>query len=302
METFAAAQSAVLDRYDVDADSHFVEIPAIGGRAHILTVGSGPSVVMVNGIGTPGAMWAPLMSQLDGFTLHAVDLPGYGLTDSTPRLADHYKATAISFLEQVVIGLGLDSAMFMSNSLGSLWATWLAIDRPDRVTAITHVGCPALVLGTSAPAPMRLMSVRPLAELMMKIEPPSPKQIERLSKMVHEYPLAPEIAELLLETERLPGFQPTFLSTLHTLVRLRGAHPDMAVAAEDLARVTQPVQLIWGRDDPFGSPSVGERVAGAIPDAELHVVDGGHTPWLTEASSIGSLAESFLMSHSYRGS
>ena len=34
----------------------------------------------------------------------------------------------------------------------SLWTTWLAaLDHPGRVGAIVHAGCPALILGTSAP-------------------------------------------------------------------------------------------------------------------------------------------------------
>ena len=51
---------------------------------------------------------------------------------------------------------------------------------------------------------MRLLSVPGLGRLMMKIQPPSERQVKHLSKMVNEYPLPPEIADLLLATERLP--------------------------------------------------------------------------------------------------
>ena len=83
-EAFLRAQGAVLDRYGVAAEQRFVDVPGVGGRAHVLVAGEGPPVVMVNGLGNPAAMWAPLMARLDGYALLAVDLPGFGLTDTRP--------------------------------------------------------------------------------------------------------------------------------------------------------------------------------------------------------------------------
>ncbi len=57
----------------------------VGGRAQVLVSGEGSPVILVNGIGTPAAMWAPLMAKLPGLRLYAVDLPGFGLTDTMLR-------------------------------------------------------------------------------------------------------------------------------------------------------------------------------------------------------------------------
>lgn len=292
--SFIDSQAAVLNRYSIEAERLFVDTAVIKGRAHVLVKGQGPPIVLANGIGTPAAMWAPLMAQLDGFTLYAVDLPGYGLTDTTPNLTDDFRSTAVRFLDEVLDGLGLDRPAVVANSLGSLWATWFALDRPTRVAALVHVGCPAIVLDTSAPLPMRLLSVRPLGRLLMKVQPPSPRQVEQLSKMVKEYPLPPEIADLVLSTEQQPSFETTFLATLHKLVRLRGARPEMALTADQLALVEQPSLLILGADDPMGAAPVGARIVDALPDAELHIVDGGHAPWLHHADQIGPLVSTFL--------
>lgn len=297
VDAFTTAQRRMLARHGVDAESRFLDIPSIAGRAQVLVVGDGPAVVMINGIGTPAAMWAPLMARLSGFRLYAVDLPGFGLTDSVRDLTRRYRAAAVQFLNETLDRLGLDRAAFVANSLGSRWAIWLALDAPERVSAMVHIGCPATVLGTSAPLPMRLLSVPPLARLLMKLQPPSHKQVEQLSKMVHQYPLDPELADLLVATERLPHFEHTFLATLNTLVRLRGARPGTALSAGELGRIRQPTQIVWGDDDPMGSTDVARRVAEAIPDAELHIVEGGHAPWLTQADRIGSLATAFLGEH-----
>jgi pimeloyl-ACP methyl ester carboxylesterase len=234
------------------------------------------------------------MAHLEGVRQYAVDLPSYGLTDTTPNFADNLRANAVRFLTEVLDGLGLDRPVVVANSLGSLWASWLAIDQPNRVAALAHLGCPAIVLDTSAPLPMRLLSARPLGRVMMKLQPPSERQVEQLAKMVHEHPLPPEIATLILATERLDHFKDTFLAMLNRLVRLRGNRPQLALTTDHLARIQAPTLLVFASDDPMGAAPIGQRVADAIVDAELHVVDGGHAPWLHHVEQIAPLLTAFL--------
>jgi pimeloyl-ACP methyl ester carboxylesterase len=293
-DAYSSAQAAVLDRHGIVAEERRVEVPLLDGTAHVLVAGDGPPVVMLNGIGVPAAMLAPLMARLDGVTQYAIDLPAYGLTDSTPDFAGDLRANAVRFLTEVLDGLRLDRPVIVANSLGSLWASWLAIERPDRVAALAHIGCPAIVLDTAAPLPMRLLSSRVLRRLLMKLQPPSEHQVERLAKMVHEHPLPPEIADLVLATERLAPFEDTFLDTLNRLLRLRGNRPELALTAEDLATIRVPTLLVFAADDPMGAASVGARVADAIVDAELHVVEGGHAPWVHHADQIAPLLSAFL--------
>lgn len=293
-QAFLAAQSAALSRYGVEYEQRFIDVPIVKGRAQVLVSGKGPPAVLLNGIGTPAAMWAPLMAQLDDMTLYAVDLPGYGLTASAPMVARDIKAMAIAFVGQVLDGLGLDRPAIIANSLGSSWATWFTLDQPDRVAALLHVGCPALILDTSAPLPMRLLSKKGLGWLMMRLQPPSHRQVEQLSKMVHEHPLPPEIADLLLATERLPEFEATFLAMLNALIGLRGARPSMALSREQLNQTSTPTLLIFAANDPFGGEEVGRQAADALPDATLHVVDGGHAPWIHHADQIAPFINEFL--------
>lgn len=292
-KAFGIAQAAALERYGVKAESRFVESATLKGQAHVLVAGDGPPVVMLNGIGTPAAMLAPLMAHLEGRTLYAVDLPAYGLTDAPDEEPPDLRAHAVSYLEDVLDGLGLQKAAFVSNSLGSLWALWLAMDRPHRVEAMAHIGCPALAPGTSAPLPMRLLGTR-IGPLLMRLQPPSAKQVEQLSKMVHQHPLAPEIAEVILATERMPDCEKTLRSNLSTLVRMRGARPQAALTEGQLAAVVQPCILIFGRQDPMGAGHAGRRMAEALPDAELHLTDGGHSPWLDAPEWIADRVGAFL--------
>lgn len=293
-QEFEAAQNAVLTRFGVRAQDRYVEAPSLEGRAHVLLAGEGPPVVMLSGIGTPAAMWAPLMAHLEGRTLYAVDLPAYGLTDAPSEEPSDLRVQAVCFLENVLDGLGLERPAFISNSLGSLWALWLAMDRSPRVGAMASIGCPALAPGTSAPLPMRMLSTRVLGSLLMRLQPPSPKQVERLSKLVHQHPLPPEIAEVILETERMPGFERTFRSNLRALLRLRGARPRRALTASQLSAVEQPSLLVFADRDPMGSRPAGRRMAECLPDSELRFTEGGHCPWINEPERIGAWVMEFL--------
>jgi pimeloyl-ACP methyl ester carboxylesterase len=293
-DEFSTAQAAVLEHHGIMAAHRWVDAPVVDGQAHVLVTGDGPPVVLLNGVGVPAAMLAPLMARVDGVTQHAVDLPAFGLTDTTPDFTRDLRGNAVRFLVEVLDGLGLERPVIVGSSLGSLWASWLAIARPERVSALAHIGCPAVVLDTAAPLPMRLLSVRALGRLLLRVQPPSRHQVEQLGEMVHEHPLPPEIVDLVLATERLQHFPGTFLGTLHRLLRLRGNRPGLALTADELARIEVPTLLVFAADDPMGGASVGERVAEAVVDAELHVVAGGHAPWVHHAEQIAPLLATFL--------
>lgn len=253
-------------------------------------------MVLVPGFGDPAAMWAPLMGELKGFTCHAVDRPCFGHSGTARHATATFRRLAVDFVEQVLDALGLEEPLFVANSIGSLWTLWLALDRPERVRAMAHVGCPAFVLGTSAPLPMRLLSIRPLGRLVMKLVPPSAGQVEAFARLVGEdLSEAPELVELLVASRRLPGAQRAIVDLLHAVLRARGARPEVVLRREHLERVAQPTLLCWGGKDPFGSVSVAETVARSLQDADLYVLpDAGHVPWVRHAGEVAAVVAPFL--------
>ncbi|NND02378.1 MAG: alpha/beta hydrolase [Acidimicrobiia bacterium] len=295
---FVSAQAAVLDKWGVAAESRFVEVPKADGPTHVLVAGSGPPLVMLGGAGTPAAMFAPLMAHLIGYRMYAVDHPGHGLSGRQRGYGDDLARNSVRHITGVLGQLKVGRASFLATSFGSRVAFWFADSNSDRVSSAIHIGCPAVALNTSAPLPMRLMATR-LAKTINRIAAPSESQVRQLSKMVNEHPLAPQITELLIATELQEGFACAHHEVLRALVRVRGARPAMALTEEQLRSVRYPVQIIWGTNDPFGTPDVGRRIAAAIPNAEIHIVSGGHAPWLRSGAEVGSHASAFLANTPY---
>jgi pimeloyl-ACP methyl ester carboxylesterase len=267
-----------------------------GGSARALAHGEGPDVVLLPGGNMPAAGWAPLMAELDGFRLHALELPGFcGPSDPCHLQADTIRDQAVRYVEAALDALRVRTATFIASSMGALWTFWLALDRPERVDSIVTMGCPALLPGTSAPLAMRLMSVGPVGRMMMRLMPPSAKQVDTaLAGAGVDMSAHPEIRDLVVELERLPHFPTAWLNLMHTVLRPTGPRRDVALTDEQLAAVTQPVQLLWGKDDPFGSVTAGEHAARTILDAEFHVLPGGHAPWLHSRREAARLATDFL--------
>ena len=293
---FERSQRQLLRHYRVEASSRFIELDAPIRRAHVLECGSGPPVVLVHGGGSFAAHWAPLMAELGGYRVIAIDRPGHGLSDPFvyPRDID-LRSHAVEFLENALDALGLDDDVAMvGNSMGGLWSFWLALDRPHRVSAIVQVGTPALVLETGAPLGLRLTTAPVLGRALRALEPPSKRQVEKLFGRLGDRRAAERPQELIEAFEHAePLFADAWVSLLKRCtgpVRRR----DISIAAHELNQVEQPVKFVWGDHDPFGSPDVGRRAAAAVPDASIDFVPAGHVPWPEVPEQVGAIVRAFL--------
>ncbi|GJO50106.1 4,5:9,10-diseco-3-hydroxy-5,9,17-trioxoandrosta-1(10),2-diene-4-oate hydrolase [Mycobacterium marinum] len=298
VKEFEDAQRRLLERFGLRAESRFVDVPAIGGRAHLLVVGEGPPLMMVIGGMVPAAFWAPLMPHLTGYTLYAVDLPGFGLTDGVDYSAKPLRSLAVEFLAQVLGGVGLQGVPFITQSQGSLWSAWLSLDHPGTVDAQVMVACPAHILGTTAHMPMRVMSISAIGRMLMTLQTPSHRQVDRVFAMVHEDVSGlGEVRDVLLACEQLPTYVGSFVGLLGAVMRFGRIRPEISLTGEQLADIRHPVQMIWGEDDPFGSVAVARRAMEFIPNGELNIVGGGHAPWFDQAEQVGDIAMRFLREH-----
>lgn len=300
IERFARAQEAVLERCGLEAEPRMVTLPSIG-EAQVLAAGSGPPLLFVIGGGAPGALWAPLAAALPGYRRLIVDRPAFGLTRAVPHRREGMRTLARTFLTEALDALQLERTVVIANSMGAWWATQLALAAPERVEAMVHVGCPALLLDTSAPPPMRLIGLRGVGTPLVRLQGSSTKAARRTFAMMRDPlgddPRGQALAELMACTAGLPDYARTWADLLHAFIRPRGARPGMSITTTDLARLELPLRYVWGSADPFGGPEVGRRAARAAPDAELVEVPGGHVPWVRDPDAVAEPIRGFLERH-----
>lgn len=295
---FEAAERALHDRHGLTAESRRLTVRHAGApfTARVVEAGAGQPTLFVHGGGSTAAEWTPLLARLPDRRCIAVDRPGCGGTDPFDYRGVDVRRHAVGFLEGLLDALELDRAPIVANSMGALWSLWLAIDRPERVESLALLGAPALILGSSAPLPVRLMGVRGVNRLLARLSPPSPNGMRRIMDMVAGRPaaerMAPEFVEAAYRGQVVGGAQASWQTLAGRVVRLRGCR--LRLDEDELRRVRQPTLLVWGDDDSFAGPDHGRRAVAAMPDARLEVVSGGHLPWWDQPRRCGELVSSFL--------
>ncbi|HEV8421039.1 MAG TPA: alpha/beta hydrolase, partial [Actinomycetota bacterium] len=270
------AERRAFAHYGLDVRTRFVRLSDPPLRVRTLEAGDGPPMLLIGG--PSASAWAPLMAELRGFRLIAVDRPGCGLSDPFDYTHADLRAHGVQFLSSLMDQLGLEAPAIAGNSMGGLWALWLAVDRPDRVSVIGQLGCPALLLNTSAPLSKRVLSIR----AVNRIAQASSKHalVDHVTGRDGLEGLPEEMRECLYRAKLLWGRGRTHLSMLERMLSVLGARPELRFGEAELARVDRPVIFIWGDDDDHGSPEAGRRACEILPRGQIVVVGAGHMPWL----------------------
>lgn len=98
------------------------------------TVGTGNChLVLLHGWGLNAEVWRCVSEELAShFTLHLVDLPGYGRSRG-------FGAMSLDEMAEQVLNAAPQNAIWLGWSLGGLVASQIALSRPDRVKALVTV-------------------------------------------------------------------------------------------------------------------------------------------------------------------
>lgn len=98
------------------------------------TVGTGNChLVLLHGWGLNAEIWHCIREELAShFTLHLVDLPGFGRSRG-------YGALSLDEMAQQVLDAAPQNAVWLGWSLGGLVASQIALSRPERVKALVTV-------------------------------------------------------------------------------------------------------------------------------------------------------------------
>ena len=294
------AEKNLFAYYGLDYKEHFVNMKEPNLRLRVLEVGSGRPLLMVPGGSGDAWPMASLMSELKGWRMIAINRPGSGLSDAVDHRQVDLRRLASNTVRTVVDAFELESVPVVCNSMGGLWSSWFTLEHPERVSRMVQMGCPALALGTSAPAFMRLVGVpginRFVAPLMQ------PKDVDTALDMMTTQGsyqrdidnLPKEMAAAAYHFWQLPTYLDNWKTLISAVTTITGASSKYALRADQLERIDQPTQIIWGKNDVFGDLDVAREMTNTMPDARLYEMDTGHLPFMDQPQETGRVIREFL--------
>ncbi|HEX2571657.1 MAG TPA: alpha/beta fold hydrolase [Polyangia bacterium] len=200
-----------------------------------------------------------------------------------PMLAEHHWVIAPDlfwFGESVpdrMVESAADQADALAELLGQLGA------RQTAVVGVSYGGFVAIELARRHPEQVgRLVLVdaaglEPTAEERARIEArfAPARSVEQILMPADEVQLRALLDRLIYRPRYLPGFflrhmlRDDFEKNKPAKLRICRRLDEGMLAEEALRGLTMPALLIWGRHDPLVLPSMGERMARALPHARL---------------------------------
>ena len=295
-----SAEADLFATVGVEVDESFLELARTGLRVRLLSHGSGPPLVLLHGVSLSAAAWAPLFNALSGYRLLAVDLPGHGLSEPAGHRRGHVRQHARELIDDILDALGLDEAPVVGHSLGGMFALWHAAAGAERISRLVAIGEPAVALpGVRVRMPLSLLTVRGLGVAVLRSPSPRPVYRQLLAQGLGraEVAAAPDsLIDALRLSARRPENARSVGSLMHAIDRFRRPRTESVLTTAELSAIAVPTMFIWGADAPYLSAERARPSIEQIPQATLHVVPGGHGPWLVDTKRSAELIQTHLTS------
>jgi 2-hydroxymuconate-semialdehyde hydrolase len=238
------------------------------GSIHVREWGDAAAepVVLIHGIPTHGGLWRDVAALLSArVRVIAPDMLGYGRS-SAP---DGHPVDIVSqagYLLRVLDELGVGRATVVGHDIGGGVAQLLAVRHADRVERLGLINS---VCYDSWPIP-EMKAAKKTAGVVEHLPPGLTAQGLKLflrRGFVHQDRAERFLADFLERFAEEDG-----MKVFAAHARALDPAPTQEIAPR-LARLTIPVAVIWGRQDPFQKSKYGERLASDIPTAELTWID-----------------------------
>lgn len=231
---------------------------------------NGPVVVMVHGFSTPNFIFEQNVAPLTqaGFRVLRFDHFGRGWSDRPdgPYTIDFYDQSLLELLD----GLNVTQPVgLVGLSMGGPIVAEFAGRHPDRINRVfLFVPAGMDIAGTDSPS-TNLIRVPVVGDWIWRIFGrglllSDPQYQESTEKP--ENRLAGDVSEQM----DYRGYGEALLSTLR--------HAPMAGRDDTFRRLAAtgiPVEAVFGAEDPTVLPSSAERLKGNVPDATIHMLEGG---------------------------
>lgn len=204
---------------------------------------------------------------------------------------------AVAQLNSILDAVGLDRAPIVGTSLGAMWALCLALDEPERASAVVGLGVPAVALpGVRADSYFRAMTLPAAGRLIARMPaPPTAAATRRATTSVLGRQAANRTPDVFFDVVRwgmrMPGWRQAMWTHLNLAFRAGRQRPENVLTDDELRSIEAPVLLIWGDEDVYGGPQLADRALKLMPRAGREILSGGHAPFLDDPDRCAALTQ-----------
>ena len=257
------------------------EILVFGQKINYVEAGSGPTVILLHGLGGSWRAWQPNIAPLaEKFHVLALDQIGFGKSDKP--LVNYRIRTYVDFLDQFCKQLKIERPSLVGVSMGGWIAAAFTAAFPDRVDKI-------VLVDAAGYSPSKDLDPRALYAL----NPTTREGMKALSAKVFYNKIFQTDAaiEAAIAARFAAGDGYTIDRISESIIRGEDFLDDT------VKTIKRPTLIVWGRQDGLAPLSDGERFNKDIAGSKLVVFEEcGHVPNFEKPSEFNTAVIDFLTS------
>ena len=255
------------------------EVLVFGQKIQYVEAGSGPTVILLHGLGGSSQVWQLNIGPLaEKYHVVAPDQIGFGKSDKP--LVNYRIRTYVDFLDQFCKQLKIERASLVGSSMGGWIAAMFTASFPDRVDKLVMVDAGGY-------APPKGFDTR----LFYGLNPTTREGMKVLvSKVFYNKIFQTDAAiDQAMAARLAAGDGYTINSITESIIRGED------LLDEIVKTIKRPTLLVWGREDGLTPLSDGERFNKDISSSKLVVFDQcGHMPNIEKAVDFNATVLKYL--------
>ena len=271
-EPVVIAKPGAIENRQVTIDGQLLQVAVRHGD------GSGPPLLLFNGIGANWELAKPFLEALTSTTAIVFDVPGVG---GSPRPLLPYRP---SKLARLAAGLVAALGYVEVDAAGVSWGGGIAQQFAHQYPKL----CRRLVLAATAPG-VTMVPASP--SVLWKMATPrrytDKDYMNRIAADIYGGAFRYDPSLIGRHADAMRGAHN--LGYLYQLLAVTGW-----TSLPWLWSLRQPTLVLMGSDDPLVPPINGHILAGLIPNAELRMIDDGHLFMVTRPAETAAVIEAFL--------
>ena len=255
------------------------EVLVFGQKIHYIEAGTGPTVILLHGLGGSTQVWQFNIAALaEKYHVVVPDQIGFGKSDKP--LVNYRIRTYVDFLDQFCKQLKIERATLVGNSMGGWIAAMFTASFPDRVDKL-------VLVDSAGYAPPKDFDMRTLSGL----NPTTREGMKVLvAKVFYNKAFQTDAAiDLAIAARLAAGDGYTINSITQSIIRGEDFLDDT------VKTIKRPTLIIWGRQDGLVPLADGEHFNKDIAGSKLIVIDQcGHAPNAEKPGEFNAAVLKFL--------